>query len=116
MLRTGTMMAALATSAMFLGCGGDDKPAENPQASQCPPGQYFDGQFCQNMQGQQQQHIRPRLRLQRQDKNGGRGDVNGDMDQQPARRPLRFAQRSLPGPYSTPGEVNATSADILSSC
>jgi hypothetical protein len=30
-------------------CGGDDKPANTgqPGAAQCPPGQYFDGQFCQ---------------------------------------------------------------------
>ena len=30
-------------------CGGSDKPANNPQAgaTQCPPGQYFDGQMCQ---------------------------------------------------------------------
>jgi hypothetical protein len=53
------MMAALATSVMLLACGGDDKKAENPQGSQCPPGQYFDGQFCQNMQGQQQQQQPP---------------------------------------------------------
>ncbi|HLV67041.1 MAG TPA: hypothetical protein VKY73_14575 [Polyangiaceae bacterium] len=31
-------------------CGGDDKPANTgqPAAVQCPPGQYFDGQMCQN--------------------------------------------------------------------
>ncbi len=58
MLRTGTMMA-LATSAMLMACGGDDKPANNPQQQQCPPGQYFDGQFCQAMQGQQQQQPPP---------------------------------------------------------
>jgi hypothetical protein len=34
---------ALALSA----CGGDDKEAKSPGAVQCPPGQYFDGQFCQ---------------------------------------------------------------------
>jgi hypothetical protein len=36
-------------------CGGSDKPAAvagQPGAGQCPPGQYFDGQFCQ-MQGAQ---------------------------------------------------------------
>jgi hypothetical protein len=33
--------------ALLQACGGDDKPAESPQASQCPPGQYFDGRFCQ---------------------------------------------------------------------
>lgn len=33
-----------------LACGGDDKPANTggPGATQCPPGQYFDGQMCQN--------------------------------------------------------------------
>ena len=60
MLRTGTMMAAFATaSAMLWACGGDDKQAQNPQQQQCPQGQYFDGQFCQNMQGQQQQQPPP---------------------------------------------------------
>ncbi|HVJ14584.1 MAG TPA: hypothetical protein VM686_04050 [Polyangiaceae bacterium] len=59
MLRTGTMMAALVTSAMLMACGGDDKQAQNPQQQQCPQGQYFDGQFCQNMQGQQQQQQPP---------------------------------------------------------
>jgi hypothetical protein len=30
-------------------CGGDEKPANTgvPGATQCPPGQYFDGQMCQ---------------------------------------------------------------------
>jgi len=36
-------VSALALAA----CGGDDKPANSPQASQCPAGQYFDGQMCQ---------------------------------------------------------------------
>lgn len=33
----------------LLACGGDDKPANTgmPGATQCPPGQYFDGQMCQ---------------------------------------------------------------------
>jgi hypothetical protein len=34
-------------------CGGDDKKAVAPGASQCPPGQYFDGQFCQLPAGAQ---------------------------------------------------------------
>ncbi|HEV8247463.1 MAG TPA: hypothetical protein VGP93_16920 [Polyangiaceae bacterium] len=54
MLRTGTTIAVLATSAALIACGGDDKQANNPQASQCPPGQYFDGQYCQTQQAQQQ--------------------------------------------------------------
>jgi hypothetical protein len=35
----------------MVGCGGDDKPANQPLQSQCPAGQYFDGQMCQPMQG-----------------------------------------------------------------
>jgi hypothetical protein len=53
MLRNTTMVAALCASAALMACGGDDKQAQNPQQTQCPPGQYFDGQFCQNMQQQQ---------------------------------------------------------------
>lgn len=41
------VLAALALCA----CGGDDKPAAAPLAQQCPPGQFFDGQICQPMQG-----------------------------------------------------------------
>jgi len=41
------VLAVLALAA----CGGDDKPAAAPMAQQCPPGQYFDGQICQSMQG-----------------------------------------------------------------
>ncbi len=55
MLRTGTTIVVLAASAAMMACGGDDKQAQNPQPSQCPPGQYFDGQYCQLAQGQQQQ-------------------------------------------------------------
>jgi hypothetical protein len=42
------VVAALVLAA----CGGDNKDANTAKAaaSQCPPGQYFDGQFCQ-MQG-----------------------------------------------------------------
>lgn len=50
MLRNTTMVAALCASAALVACGGDDKQAQSPQATQCPPGQYFDGQFCQTMQ------------------------------------------------------------------
>jgi len=41
----------------LVACGGDDKQANSPAASQCPPGQYFDGQICQTpgaAQGQPQ--------------------------------------------------------------
>ena len=55
MLRTSTTIVVLAASAALMACGGDDKPANNPQASQCPPGQYFDGQYCQTQQAQNQQ-------------------------------------------------------------
>jgi hypothetical protein len=47
--RTGFALLALALSA----CGGDDKAAVAPTQTQCPPGQYFDGQFCQNQAGAQ---------------------------------------------------------------
>jgi hypothetical protein len=46
--RSGFALFALLLSA----CGGDDKQALAPTQSQCPPGQYFDGQFCQNMGAQ----------------------------------------------------------------
>ncbi len=46
------LAARFATASALLGlvaCGGDDKPANTgqPAATQCPPGQYFDGQLCQ---------------------------------------------------------------------
>src|SRR5687767_1755526 len=46
-----TSMSFLLLSGLGLlsACGGDDKPAETggAGATQCPPGQYFDGRFCQ---------------------------------------------------------------------
>lgn len=37
-----------AVVALTLGCGGDEKEANvAPQPVQCPPGQFFDGQYCQ---------------------------------------------------------------------
>ncbi|MFZ5894441.1 MAG: hypothetical protein ACOY0T_25490 [Myxococcota bacterium] len=42
-------VVAACTAFGLAACGGSDKPANNPQAgaTQCPPGQYFDGQMCQ---------------------------------------------------------------------
>jgi hypothetical protein len=44
-----------AVGLLVAACGGDDKPANTgqPGATQCPPGQFFDGQFCQNQAGVQ---------------------------------------------------------------
>jgi hypothetical protein len=45
-------LTSTATAALSLGCGGDEKEANMaPQPVQCPPGQFFDGQYCQ-VQGQ----------------------------------------------------------------
>ncbi len=49
-LRTHLLLALTSTgiAALSLGCGGDEKEANvAPQPVQCPPGQYFDGQYCQ---------------------------------------------------------------------
>lgn len=49
-LRTHLLLALTSTgiAALALGCGGDEKEANMaPQPVQCPPGQFFDGQFCQ---------------------------------------------------------------------
>lgn len=49
-LRTHLLLALTSTgiAALTLGCGGDEKEANMaPQPVQCPPGQFFDGQFCQ---------------------------------------------------------------------
>jgi hypothetical protein len=44
-----------AVGLLVAACGGDDKPANTggTGATQCPPGQFFDGQFCQNQAGVQ---------------------------------------------------------------
>jgi hypothetical protein len=50
----GSWLALLALA--LPACGGDDKKSANtgqPGQSQCPPGQYFDGQFCQMQAGAQ---------------------------------------------------------------
>jgi hypothetical protein len=49
----GSWLALLALA--VTACGGDDKNANTgkPGAGQCPPGQYFDGQFCQMQAGAQ---------------------------------------------------------------
>jgi hypothetical protein len=44
------LFAVAACAAALQGCGGDDKPPANTgqlAATQCPPGQYFDGRLCQ---------------------------------------------------------------------
>jgi hypothetical protein len=54
MLKAHGSCLALFTLALTLpACGGDDKNAKQPGQSQCPPGQYFDGQFCQMQAGGQ---------------------------------------------------------------
>lgn len=47
----GSWLALLALA--LPACGGDDKQANTgtPAQAQCPPGQYFDGQFCQMQAG-----------------------------------------------------------------
>ncbi len=49
MSRNTSMSFLLLSGLGLVACGGDDKPAETgqPGATQCPPGQYFDGRFCQ---------------------------------------------------------------------
>lgn len=51
LIENGSRLALFALLLSASACGGDDKQALAPTASQCPAGQYFDGQFCQNMQG-----------------------------------------------------------------
>lgn len=56
MRRQPNQVLLLATVGLLVAaCGGDDKPANTgqPGATQCPPGQFFDGQFCQNQAGVQ---------------------------------------------------------------
>lgn len=45
------LIAAVGALSLATACGGDDKPANTASAQSCPPGQYFDGRFCQ-IQGQ----------------------------------------------------------------
>lgn len=51
MAQTRLARPVAAACALFslVACGGDEKPANTgqPAATQCPPGQYFDGQMCQ---------------------------------------------------------------------
>jgi hypothetical protein len=51
LIENGSRLALFALLLSASACGGDDKQALAPTATQCPAGQYFDGQFCQNMQG-----------------------------------------------------------------
>lgn len=47
MYRRIELLAAACVATVALACGGDDKEANTaPQPVQCPPGQYFDGQYC----------------------------------------------------------------------
>jgi hypothetical protein len=48
MAGTKLMLCGLVALGALSGCGGDDKKAlSQPAATQCPPGQYFDGRICQ---------------------------------------------------------------------
>jgi hypothetical protein len=49
MLNRNASLVASFVAIALSACGGDDKDANTgkPGAVQCPPGQYFDGQFCQ---------------------------------------------------------------------
>jgi hypothetical protein len=51
MSRTNPVLIAVGALGLMTACGGDDKPANTGGVQQCPPGQYFDGRFCQT-QGQ----------------------------------------------------------------
>ena len=51
LIENGSRLALFALLLSASACGGDDKQALAPTATQCPAGQYFDGQFCQNMGG-----------------------------------------------------------------
>ncbi len=47
MYRRIDLLVAACAATMAVACGGDDKEANTaPQPVQCPPGQYFDGQYC----------------------------------------------------------------------
>ncbi len=48
MYRRIDLLVAACAATLAVACGGDDKEANTaPQPVQCPPGQFFDGQFCQ---------------------------------------------------------------------
>jgi hypothetical protein len=55
MMMAGTKLVLCAVVALsaLSACGGDDKSSNvgQPAASQCPPGQYFDGRICQSQTG-----------------------------------------------------------------
>ncbi len=58
MYRRIDLLVAACAATVAVACGGDDKEANAaPQPVQCPPGQFFDGQFCQmaSPSGAQQQ-------------------------------------------------------------
>lgn len=53
MAGTKLLLCAVVALSALSGCGGDDKTSNvgQPGATQCPPGQYFDGRICQSQTG-----------------------------------------------------------------